>query len=133
MPDGAAGLCLAVTVMMQANRLSCLLHQEKQQHLREVELQDQQQHAHTLAEYAIKHASMVNRQIEHVQQANAELSWNNSELNTRIQKANNLLVSTTAVARLCVAALRLLCSSLFHHMRSIIITLSSMLLLHKML
>jgi len=32
MPDGAAGLCLAVTLMMQANRLSCLLHQEKQQH-----------------------------------------------------------------------------------------------------
>ncbi|DBA76693.1 TPA: hypothetical protein ACH3X2_008727 [Trebouxia sp. C0005] len=103
----AIGLCLAVTVMMQANRLSCLLHQEKQQHLREVELQDQQQHAHTLAEYAIKHASMVNRQIEHVQQANAELSWNNSELNTRIQKANNLLDAQQEAAEVQQAAARL--------------------------
>ncbi len=96
-------------------------------------MQDQQELAHNLAEYAIKHASVMQREIERVQQANAELSRDNSELNTRVQEANNLLVSTTAVARLCVAALRLLYFNLFYHMCSTIITLSSMLLLHKML
>ena len=87
-------------------------------------MQDQQAHAHNLAKYVIKHASVMKGQIEHVQQANAELSRDDSELHSRIQVANNLLVSTTPVARLCVAALRLLCFSLFHHTRSIIIMLS---------
>ena len=76
-------------------------------------MQDQQELAHNLAEYAIKHATVMQRESERVQQANAELSRNNSELNTRVQEANNLLVSTTAVARLCAAGLRLLCFSLF--------------------
>lgn len=78
-----------------------------------VKMQDQQELAHDLAEYAIKHATVMQRESERVQQANAELSRNNSELNTRVQEANNLLVSTTAVARLCAAGLRLLCFSLF--------------------
>lgn len=101
--------------------------------LREVEMQEQQEHGHKVAEYAIKHASVMRRQIERVQQTNARLSRDHNELKTRVREANNLLVSTTAVARLRAAALHLLCFSLFHHMCSIITMLSRMLLLHKML